>query len=186
MPSFAIHLIVPVLALLALRFNPRLVLILAPFTLLPDLDYFGFLPEPFWVHRASLHNLFVPAIPFAMVAWSHRSNVWVKHREAFVIVGLLLTSHIVMDAFVGGVLPLWPFLNVTARTHLYIDVDTATNTPHVSSGADFMAGAPTVSPVYPWLDIDETAMIVFVTLIFLASAFGLFDRLIGRKGGGDR
>ncbi len=185
MPSFTIHLVVPILALLALRFNPRLVLLLAPFTLLPDIDYFAILPEPFWVHRATLHNLFVPAIPLGMLAWSHRTGQWRRHREALLIVGLYLASHVVMDAFVGGVLPLWPLLNWTARSHLYIDVDTSTNTPTVHSGADVMEGAPTVTEVYPWLDIDETAMLVFVSLIFLASGLGWFNRWRGSHGRDD-
>ena len=60
MPNWAIHLIVPLLALLIVgrKEDYKYILFLLPLAVLPDID--TFVTE----HRALLHNIFIPAILF--------------------------------------------------------------------------------------------------------------------------
>ncbi|MCX9087034.1 MAG: hypothetical protein OIN90_05675 [Candidatus Methanoperedens sp.] len=60
MPNWAIHLIVPFLALMMMgrKKDYKYILLLLPLAVLPDIDTFAA------EHRALLHNIFIPAILF--------------------------------------------------------------------------------------------------------------------------
>lgn len=94
------HLVLPMLLLLALRLEPRRVLILAPLAIVPDLD-------AVWLHRAALHNIFITlALPLAFIVYSK-----LKRPDLFMstlIAQFYLFSHVVLD--LGGVSILWPFV----------------------------------------------------------------------------
>ncbi|MGQ9586964.1 MAG: hypothetical protein ACUVT7_01085 [Thermoplasmata archaeon] len=115
------HLALPVLLLLALRFEPRRVLVFAPLAVVPDLD-------ALWLHRAVLHNVFVTvALPLAFIAYSKlRRPEWLMGA---LMAQFYLFSHVVLD--LGGVSIFWPFVtdmwyfdpSITLTVRGGVDVD---------------------------------------------------------------
>ena len=94
------HLLLPVLLLLALRVETKAVILLAPLTILPDFD------AAFELHRAVFHS-FIPVIvlPVALILYAK-----VKRPEWMLwalIVQFYLASHVLLD--LGGVSFMWPF-----------------------------------------------------------------------------
>lgn len=96
-----LHLLLPILFLLAIRVDAKKVIMLAPLAIIPDLD------AAFGLHRAVLHS-FVPVlvIPLGLIIYS-------KLRRPDWMIGALLAqfylaSHVVLD--LGGVAFLWPFV----------------------------------------------------------------------------
>ena len=104
MPNWAIHLIVPLLALIILgrKEEYKYILLLLPLAVLPDIDTFAA------QHRALLHNIFIPAILF-FIGVSIK-----KMRTAFIIAGVYFTSHVILDMFGGGVVLFYPVYNEMA------------------------------------------------------------------------
>lgn len=95
------HLLLPLLVLLALRVDARRAILFAPLAVLPDFDAL------FGLHRALGHS-FIPilVVPLAVVAYTHfRKNEW---YAASLVALFYLTSHVVLD--LGGVAFLWPFV----------------------------------------------------------------------------
>ena len=95
------HLVLPLLFLLALRVDTRRAVLLAPLAVLPDLDAL------FGLHRALGHN-FIPIVlvPMAVLAFSKfKRPEWVP---AALIAQFYLASHVILD--LGGVAFLWPFV----------------------------------------------------------------------------
>ena len=93
------HLALPALFLLALRLDPKRVLMLSPLAILPDFDAL------FGLHRALGHS-FIPilVIPMALIAFSSlRRPEWMP---AALLVQFFLASHVILD--LGGVAFLWP------------------------------------------------------------------------------
>ena len=104
MPSIGLHLAVTLFIIASLlkddEFKPALLLL--PFGLINDLDsYVG-------VHRATLHNLFIIALPLLLLlARKHLHRTIFKDRY-LVFAAILLASHIALDAFYNGVFLLYP------------------------------------------------------------------------------
>jgi len=97
----ATHLVLPMLLLLSARLDPKLVIPLSFFALVPDFD------SVIGVHRATLHNLFVvAAVPIIFIVWAKLKD------DRFVLPGLIvlfyLMSHIVLD--LSGVALLYPVI----------------------------------------------------------------------------
>lgn len=166
MPSLVIHGILPLLPLLAMRrVDPRKVWWLFPLTFVPDLDYFlGF-------HRATTSNLFIliPGFVLAWYAWRHPA------RRALAEWGLIanayLGSHLLMDAFMGGIVPFYPFSTWTLCYYARIRVVTATNTPFLDWGNCSRPGIPTVTDVYTFITYEHTAMLALLGV--LAAGYGI-------------
>jgi len=96
-----LHLLLPVLFLLAIRIDSRKVLIFAPLAILPDFD------AAFGLHRAVFHS-FVPVliIPIALILYSKFMRPqWLLSA---LLVQFYLASHVVLD--LGGVAFLWPLV----------------------------------------------------------------------------
>src|SRR5659263_772689 len=104
MPNWAIHLLVPLLALLILgrKEDHKYILLLLPFAVLPDIDTFA------TEHRALLHNIFIPLV-LAFIGISMK-----KMRSIFLITAFYFASHIILDLFGGGVVLFYPFYNEMA------------------------------------------------------------------------
>jgi len=155
-PTFVLQSVIPLLFMLALPWLDRRKVFLAwPLTHLPDLDYV------IGHHRATGHNLWV-LLPFvALAVWG-----WRKARPDLlqwgVIASVYVGSHLLMDAFAGGVTLLYPLSLHTTCYYAQIDVVTATNTPLVDAGRCSFEGIPTVSEVYNWLPWNESAMLAFL------------------------
>ena len=104
MPSIGLHLAVTLFIIASLlkddEFKPALLLL--PFGLVSDLDsYVG-------VHRATLHNLFVIALPLLVLLANKRLHVTALQDRYFIFAAILLASHICLDAFYNGVFLLYP------------------------------------------------------------------------------
>ncbi len=94
------HLLLPLLLLLALRIDTRKALLFAPLAILPDFD------AVFGLHRAVFHS-FIPVlvIPFTLIMYSkYKRPEWML---ASLLVLFYMASHVVLD--LGGVAFLWPF-----------------------------------------------------------------------------
>jgi hypothetical protein len=105
MPSIGLHLAVTLIILASFlkddEFKPALLLL--PFGLISDLDsYVG-------VHRATLHNLFIIALPLLLLLAQKRLHVTLLQDRYFIFASILLASHICLDAFYNGVFMLYPF-----------------------------------------------------------------------------
>ncbi|HLB71956.1 MAG: hypothetical protein OIN88_03025 [Candidatus Methanoperedens sp.] len=108
MPNWAIHLIVPLLALLITgkKEDYKYILLLLPLAILPDLDTFV------TQHRALLHNIFIPLILLAS-GWIIREK-----RTLFVIAAIYTGSHVILDMFSGGVVLFYPLYDKIT----YVDI----------------------------------------------------------------
>lgn len=164
MPGLVIHAVVPPLVMLAMRryFDPRIVILLWPMTILPDLDYFV------GVHRATTMNVFFLAgvllVTHGLARAFDRPKAWLWTGTA----AAYLASHVVMDTFTGGVVPLYPLSDYTVCWFWYIEAVTATNDVTVYFEPCSHAGAPVVSRVYPVLQTDQAAMLAFVAFAWVA------------------
>lgn len=169
MVSFVPHVVLPLLAALAfLRDLPRRwVWGLAFVAWVPDVDYL--IPGS---HRAWTHNVWIP-LAFLGASWmvARRQREpwgsWVVRPGwglALLLCAYYWASHLVLDFFAGGVVLLWPLLDVNIHYSFEIFVDTSTNTflPEQQTGTS--PGAPELAPVFTWLSYEHTA-----TLAFLAS-----------------
>ncbi len=105
MPCIGLHLAVTLFIIASLLKDEELkpALLLLPFGLISDLDsYVG-------VHRATLHNLFVIALPLLVLLAIKRFHVASLKDRYFIFASVLLASHIGLDAFYNGVFLLYPF-----------------------------------------------------------------------------
>lgn len=117
MPNWAIHLIVPLLALLIVRKKEewKYILLLLPLAVVPDLD--TFLTQ----HRALLHNMFIPVV-FFILGWKLR-----EYRTVFIISAVYLTSHVILDMFGGGVVLFYPFYDRMAFVNASLSMEQPIN-----------------------------------------------------------
>ncbi len=104
MPNWAIHLIVPLLALLIVgrKEDYGYILLLLPLAVIPDID--TFLAQ----HRALLHNAFIPLL-LIFFGW-----IFKEKRTIFIIAAVYIASHVFMDMFDRGVVLLYPFYDKMA------------------------------------------------------------------------
>lgn len=163
MPSFVIQATIPLLVMLAIRqLAWRRVVALVPLAFLPDLDYFV------GVHRASLHNVFILVPVAAWFWWEMRRGAGWARAEYAAIAGGYLGSHLIMDAFVGGISPLWPLDASAVFLWVAIEVNTRTNDLDLIFDPGTLPGAPTTSETFLWLSPTDVAI-----LVVLAVATGL-------------
>jgi len=89
MDTFA-HIAIPLLILLALRIETRKILLMLPFSVLLDLDYF------FMMGRQLFHNVFVVIlIPLIVIFYLHKEHP--EYREYGMIAFFFLLSHLILD-----------------------------------------------------------------------------------------
>ncbi|MDJ1420979.1 MAG: hypothetical protein M5U10_03575 [Candidatus Methanoperedens sp.] len=80
----------------------RYILLLLPLAVIPDLDTF------LTLHRALLHNIFIPLILLLF-------GLLLKEKRTMFNIGAVYTaSHVFMDMFDGGVVLFYPFYNQMA------------------------------------------------------------------------
>jgi membrane-bound metal-dependent hydrolase YbcI (DUF457 family) len=95
------HLVLPLLFLLALRVDARKALIFAPLAILPDLDAL------FGLHRALGHS-FIPIVVLPMILLAYAKYWRPEWMFSALLVQFYLASHVVLD--LGGVAFFWPFV----------------------------------------------------------------------------
>jgi len=165
MPSFVTHLVIPPLVLASMGLvSWRYVVFLAPVAVLPDLDFF--IPP----HRAFLTNVWWPVL-LGLAAWRLRHH---GRREwlAAAVGCYYWSSHVLMDLFVGGVVPFWPFLDRTFLLFLAIVVDTRTLEREYVAEAGTYEGIPAVSETFVWLSPQEVAIAALVAATLVAALGG--------------
>ncbi|MCA1814674.1 MAG: metal-dependent hydrolase [Halobacteriales archaeon] len=158
MPSIVIHALIPPLVLLATRrFAPRDVLLLLPFSLLPDLDFF--IPP----HRALVHSVFLPVA--ALVLWWRWRARQPHEADLALLAGFYLFSHSFMDLFAGGVTPFWPLSDATFYIDTSILIDTRTLQPYPTFNPGEQQGVPEVSPVFEFFNGDHAAILALTLVV---------------------
>lgn len=161
-----LHLMLPLLLVLALRIDPRKAVLLAPLAILPDFDAL------IGLHRAALHS-FVPTLvlPLALIAYSKlKKPEWMLSA---LLVQFYLASHIVLD--LGGVAFLWPVV----QDQIYFEPEI---TFTVEGGLDFG-----FSLEYGLRPLAEMGTVSFLSdagfaLLFLGVLFAAVFRHEAKKG----
>ncbi|MBU0623732.1 MAG: metal-dependent hydrolase [Candidatus Thermoplasmatota archaeon] len=166
-----IHLLLPILFLLALRIDTRKVILFAPFAILPDFD------AAFHLHRAVLHS-FIPIVilPACLILYSKMKRP--EWMLSSLLVLFYLSSHIVLD--LGGVAFAWPF----TTDMLYFDPEVTFN---MQGGINF--GFHLQYGVKPYVEMTTTdfvsetgfAMIflgMLVVAVFRKEAKNAFVRIL--------
>jgi hypothetical protein len=176
-----VHGVVPLLFLLALRrLDARKVWILWPLTFAPDLDYFVGL------HRAALTNVFV-LLPIVAVWALARRRGRAEPQEWMLVAFVYLASHLVMDTFTGGTVPLYPVSDYTVCYYAQVLVHTTDNSYAFDAGPCSHEGIPQVSEYYPWLSDADTATLAFLLPAgLLVGAWNLRNYLKERPSGAPR
>jgi hypothetical protein len=154
------HLMLPLLFLLALRLDSRKVLLLAPLAILPDFD------AAFNLHRAVFHS-FIPVVivPVALILYSkYKRPEWMLGA---LLVLFYLASHVVLD--LGGVAFFWPF----TTDMLYFDPEVTFN---VQGGINF--GLRLDYGLRPYVEMGETDILSGsgFALIFLGALVAVVFR----------
>lgn len=96
----SIHFLVPVILARLLGFDKRLILLLSPFAVLPDIDILTF------YHRALTHNIFFYGVLF-LISWLALKK-WFKVKDIFLVSLLMFMSHILLDE--GKIVFLYPLM----------------------------------------------------------------------------
>ena len=165
------HVLLPLLFLLALRIDTKKAILLAPLAILPDFD------AAFNLHRAVFHS-FIPVIilPIGLILYSK-----IKRPEwmlGSLLVLFYLASHIVLD--LGGVAFAWPF----TTDMLYFDPEVTFN---MNGGINFVFHLQ--YGIKPYVEMTTTdflsetgfAMIflgVLVAAVFRKDARNAFVRIL--------
>jgi membrane-bound metal-dependent hydrolase YbcI (DUF457 family) len=159
------HFIFPVLILLALKIEPRKVLLLSPFTLLPDLD--ALIPP----HRAVLHNLVICLIiPMIFIFYSYyRKKEYLGH---FLIIQFFLISHLVLDIDAGGVALFYPFSD--DAYHLSVSLVMSSESGGQSLKWVVEYGVHDKPTPLEEVDVDAFSSLVFVMILVIIIAMTHF------------
>ncbi len=168
MASWLPHLVIPLLLGLAiLPHEKRQVILVAPVVWLADLDY-----AIQSVHRAATHSILMPLglLAAAILLWRRRdpSADWREFLSrpgwpgGLTLSAYYLASHLALDLFQGGVVPLWPFSITNLHVRFTLWLDTANNTFSPSGAAGASEGVPTLSPFFPWISSLDTAIGAFI------------------------
>lgn len=112
MSSIFSHIFIPLVILIIfsdkLKLDPKKIITLSFFGILPDADALIF------IHRESFHNIFILVIPLLIF-------IFVKDVKISGIISFYLLSHLILDIFNGGVFLLYPFYDgvLFSRTEIW-------------------------------------------------------------------
>ncbi|MFZ3169267.1 MAG: metal-dependent hydrolase [Candidatus Methanoperedens sp.] len=110
------HIFIPVAILLLfskkLNLNPREVIALSFFAVLPDIDGIFFGSNNIPLHRVLFHNIFIVIIPLLFFMFTK------SKQEVFGIICFYLTSHLILDLFTGGIFLFYPVYNNVFFAHV--------------------------------------------------------------------
>jgi hypothetical protein len=199
MSTFIIHLLIPPLIVLSTGFfRARHVWTWVWVGVIGDIDYIGHLLYvahivPVETHRAILHNLWLFFILAGVSYFQYRTfrqagpspgNAFqtfahTPHGAAWLLSTYYYFSHLLLDSFQGGIVPFWPLWdrNVFFEFILLVNTRTQEVIPHAEAQAE-PGGAPELTPVYAWLDSEQTA---FILLLVASLLFGYAVRRLGRE-----
>ena len=98
------HFLIPVLLLLLLVKNKKLVFLLAPIAIIPDFDVF--IPN---LHRTLFHNIFFGIVLMAVAYFIIKKFYKTKLSSFILIASVLFFSHLLLDFDASGVAFFFPF-----------------------------------------------------------------------------
>ncbi len=134
MSSLFSHIFIPVVILLLfsekLKLNPRDLISLSFFAVLPDADslFLVFKLSPISLHRVLFHNVFILVIPLLLF-------ILVKSkRQVFGIICFYLISHLVLDLFTGGIFLFYPVYDKVFFAHAEILFENSSFIPVLNYG----------------------------------------------------
>ena len=169
MVSWLPHAVIPgLLALAFFRHVPRkTILMTLPVVWAIDVDYL-IQSE----HRAITHSVLWPAaLLVAVVVLWRRGDPTARFWEfatrpgAPAVLSLLSffwASHLLLDVFQGGVVLFWPLWDRSFFAGFQVLLDTGQNTFEPQGESGSFEGAPELSPVYPWVTYEHSAILVFL------------------------
>jgi len=177
------HLLLPLLFLLAVRVDAKKAILFAPLAILPDFDAL------FGLHRALFHS-FLPilVLPLAFLVFSKlRKPEWVLGS---VIALFYLSSHVVLD--LGGVAFFWPFVqeqfyfqptvdfNLQGGVNFRFDIEYGMKELEPLGTSSFLSGEGAAIVL-----LGALVLVVFrkEALHGLRTSWGVFADLLRRVGG---
>jgi hypothetical protein len=123
------HVFIPLAILLIfskeLKLDPRKILFLSFFAMLPDADAI-FLP-----HRAVHHNVLVVVFPLLLFI------LMKSKREVLGIIFFFLASHLLLDLFDGGIFLFYPFYDSVFYAHVELLFTMETIKPVIDYGISY-------------------------------------------------
>ncbi|MFP4174486.1 MAG: metal-dependent hydrolase [Halobacteriales archaeon] len=132
MPSTVVHVgfaLLVATAVIGAGFDRRVAVVVAAFTVLPDIDTFLGLVLA-GAHRAYLHNLVLPLVAVALLVWDARRRRYLGGRHGdgayrVALVGVVvgwLVAGVALDGFYNGVNLLFPLHDefIDLSGHLYL------------------------------------------------------------------
>jgi membrane-bound metal-dependent hydrolase YbcI (DUF457 family) len=153
------HVVLPVLLLLAIRVDTRMVLLLSPLAILPDFD------AAFGLHRALFHS-FIPIVvlPVALLCYARlRRPEWMLGAWLALF---YLSSHVVLD--LGGVAFLWPVV----QDQFYFEPEVTFNLEGgVNFGFDLEYGMKPLEEMGTTSFLSGTGFAIIFLAVLLAAVF---------------
>jgi hypothetical protein len=122
-----LHYIIPVAILLLFRMDKKLVFLLSPLSVLPDIDFF-FLP-----HRAWCHSVFFGAL-VVLISWLALRRYF-KAKDIILIATIMFLSHDVLDGHVAWLYPLSSLMvgiDYGFDRFKWVSLDISERQPHIS------------------------------------------------------
>lgn len=201
MSTFIIHLLIPVLVVLAMGiFRPRDAWMWSWWAVVGDIDYLGWIAHVKYdvpnVHRALFHNVF---ILFTLLFLSWRAfakwrlaggatlKAFAATKPMWLLAPFYYASHLILDLFQGGVVAFWPLSNRDYFWDFEIVFDTTKPIPRpeVMSEPGFVPYVPPVSAKYTWLEGEQFAFVLLYAIsVGLLFAFEWANRRSLRKATG--
>ncbi len=171
MSSLFSHIFIPVAILLLfsekLKLNPREVITLCFFAVLPDADSIFFVLSPVPLHRVLFHNIFIAIIPFLLF-------ILVKSRRAvFGIICFYLTSHLILDLFTGGIFLFYPVYNNVFFAHVELFFNRGSFTPALDYGISNKIMSSTGEPA---ISSENIAIAILLIISAAISARGIYRK----------
>lgn len=161
MPNWAIHLIVPLLALLIVgrKEDQKYILLLLPLAVIPDFDTFA------TQHRALLHNIFIPFI-LLLFGWMIKEK-----RTIFIIAAVYIASHVFLDLFAGGVVLFYPLYDRMAFVDASLQMSAANELIWTFDYGFNIYGAEWEKAYGYISDSTGTSAVIFVLLAGVCAAY---------------
>ncbi len=155
MSSLFSHVFIPLAILFIfsnrLRLDPRNIVVLSLFGVLPDADIF-------LLHRESFHNILIFAIPFLIFIFTRYK------REISGIISFYIASHLILDIFNGGIFLLYPYY----KNVFFANIEILFNDSFIRLVYDYGISNNIIDKVDPMISSENfgiIAMIIFMSIM---------------------
>lgn len=153
MSSLFSHVFIPLAILLIfsnlLRLDPKNIVVLSLFGILPDADIF-------LLHRESFHNILIFAIPFLIFIFTKYK------REISGIISFYIASHLILDMFNGGIFLLYPYY----KNVFFVNIDIFFNNGDMLV-YDYGISDKIIDKVDPMISSENFGVVLLTILMFI-------------------